>query len=220
MSRQIPLRCCWSDELRTAAGISWRSQVRAELPGWLTAVERVYRTRVVDAERAEPDSARTDACVDVHVDAADTARTRLNTAAVDCVLALTLTLAGGPAGAAAPTDVEAAEEVGTATVGERLLPHLGTLTHLVAVLRRWQRGRALAACALEQIGCRLQGVGQHCDLSPYPRTGPDPVAAANAPHMTGGERPIPTVVERTTVGGEGSGEGGTNNQQLRSVCVS
>ena len=70
--------------------------MRAELPGWLTAVERVYRTRVVDAEEhATPDSARTDACVDVDVDAAGTAPTRLNTAAVDCVLALTLTLAGG-----------------------------------------------------------------------------------------------------------------------------
>ena len=71
--------------------------MRAELPGWLTAVERVYRTRVVDAEEhaTAPDSARTDACVDVDVDAAGTAPTRLNTAAVDCVLALTLTLAGG-----------------------------------------------------------------------------------------------------------------------------
>ena len=114
-----------------------------------------------------------------------------------------------------------------ATAGERLLPHLGTLTRVVAVLQRWHRGRALVACALEQIGCRLQGVGQHCDLRPNPATSPDPGAAAHAPHMTGGERPVPTVVERTTAagvadtaGGEGGGEGGTNNQYLHSVSGS
>jgi len=118
----------------------------------------------------------------------------------------------------------AAEAAGTATAGERLLPHLGTLAHVVAVLRRWQRGRTLAACALEQIGCRLQGVGQHCEpLGDNTGTSHDPVAAAHAPHMTGGEqRPVITVVERTTgvagqaeaAGGGGGGECGTNNQHF------